>query len=56
MADDTKRVFHPTLPTYRDVPSGDVESWAEAGWRKSKPKDVEVDDTAPQLTTADLPK
>lgn len=53
---DTKRVYHPTLPTYRDVPSGDVDAWVEAGWRKSRPKGVEVDETARQLTAADLPK
>ena len=32
------KMYHPTLPAIRDVPEGDVEKWAEAGWRKSEPK------------------
>ena len=35
-----KRVFHPTGDAFHDVPEGDVEQWAEAGWRKTKPKHV----------------
>lgn len=51
----TKRIYHPSLPIVRDVPSGDVEAWAEQGWRKTKPKDVD-DSDVPRLTAADLPK
>ena len=49
-----KRVFHPSLNQWYDVPEGDVESWAEQGWRKTKPKHVD-DGDAPVLEPADLP-
>ncbi len=40
----TKRVYHPTLDTWQDVPDGDVDSWADAGWRKTAPKHVDTTD------------
>ena len=39
-----KRVYHPTLNTWQDVPDGDVDSWADAGWRKTAPKHVDTSD------------
>ena len=36
-----KRVYHPTLDYFKDVPEGDVDRWADAGWRKTKPKHVD---------------
>lgn len=39
-----KRVYHPTADAFKDVPEADVDRWAEAGWRKTKPK--HVDDSA----------
>lgn len=39
-----KRVYHPTLDTFEDIPDGDVEQWADAGWRKTAPKHVNTDD------------
>jgi hypothetical protein len=33
-----KRVFHPKSNAFQDVPDGDVEKWAKAGWLK-KPHD-----------------
>lgn len=41
-----KRVFHPTLNSWQDVPDGDVDKWVKAGWRK----------TQPQHVTGDLPE
>lgn len=42
-----KRVFHPTLSAWEDVPDGDVEAWAAAGWRKTQPKHVDLTDAPP---------
>lgn len=39
----TKRVYHPTLNSWQDVPDADVDQWAEAGWRKTAPKHVTTD-------------
>ena len=39
-----KRVYHPTLSSWQDVPDGDVDSWAESGWLKSPSKKVEYGD------------
>jgi hypothetical protein len=36
-----KRVYHPTLPSWQDVPDDAVDSWAESGWLKSKAKNVD---------------
>lgn len=36
-----RRVYHPTLPAWQDVPDKDVDAWADAGWRKTKPKDLD---------------
>ena len=44
----TKRVYHPSLNSWQDVPDGDVDRWAEAGWRKSKPKHAD-DYDAPEV-------
>lgn len=37
-----KRVFHPTLGSFEDVPDADVDQWVEAGWRKTAPKHVDA--------------
>lgn len=39
-----KRVFHPTMNAWKDVPEGDVEKWVEGGWKKAKPKHVDDSD------------
>lgn len=36
-----KRVYHPTLPSFQDIPDGDVDAWVETGWLKSPSKKVE---------------
>lgn len=33
-----KRVYHPNLDSFQDVPDSDVEQWAGAGWLKSPGK------------------
>jgi hypothetical protein len=38
-----KRIYHPTLDSFQDVPEGSVDEWAEAGWRKTAPKHVTTD-------------
>lgn len=35
---DFKRVYHPTLDSWKDVPAEAVDEWAEAGWRKTPGK------------------
>ncbi len=44
----TKRVYHPTLSAWQDVADDAVDSWAEAGWRKSRPKHAD-DSGAPAV-------
>lgn len=35
----TTTVYHPAFADVsEEVPTGDVDSWTEAGWRKTKPK------------------
>lgn len=46
-----KRVYHPGLDTWQDVPDDNVTEWAEAGWLTKKPK--HVDDSA--YPVADAP-
>lgn len=33
----SKRVYHPTLNSWADVPDGDVSAWTRKGWKASKP-------------------
>lgn len=42
-----KRVYHPTLPMWEDVPEKDVEQWKDAGWRVTKPAHVDDSDALP---------
>lgn len=42
-----KRVYHPTGDAFKDVPEGDVDRWADAGWRKTKPKHVDDSEALP---------
>lgn len=42
-----KRVFHPTLNAWQDVPEGDVEAWSKAGWHKRKGKHVDDSEALP---------
>lgn len=37
-----KRVYHPDLNTFEDVPDNKVDEWAEAGWLKTQPKHVTI--------------
>lgn len=48
-----KTVYHPTLPTSLEVPDDDVEEWAEAGWRKTPPKDSTAAATAADKASDD---
>lgn len=38
---DFKRMYHPTLNQWHDVPSGDVKGWTEQGWKATRPKHVD---------------
>lgn len=38
---DYKRVYHPTLNAWQDVPAAQVEEWGKAGWLKARPKHVD---------------
>ena len=42
-----KRVYHPSLSAWQDVPDDAVESWKDAGWLKSKPKHVDDSEALP---------
>lgn len=35
-----KRIYHPTLNEFRDVPEGDAEKWQKVGWRYTNPGHV----------------
>lgn len=52
-----KRVYHPTLDAFQDVPEGDVEDWSKAGWLKTKPKHVDTTGALPagEFYVASLP-
>lgn len=41
---DTRRVYHPTLDAFLDVPRADAEKWKAAGWRLTRPAHV-IDDS-----------
>lgn len=36
----TKRVFHPTLDAFTDVPAAQADSWKTLGWRFTNPGHV----------------
>ena len=38
------RVYHPTLDTWHDVPTDDVETWYEQGWTATPSEHNSVDD------------
>lgn len=42
--DKTTRVYHPSLPSWQDIPESQVEAWVESGWLKSKSKNVDYGD------------
>lgn len=42
-----KRVYHPSLNAWHDVPEDAVESWKDAGWLKTKPKHVDDGEALP---------
>ena len=43
----SKRVYHPSLNAWQDVPDDAVESWKESGWLKTKPKHVDDSEALP---------
>lgn len=45
-----RRVYHPGLDTWRDVPADAVTEWTDAGWLTKKPK--HVDDSASPVADA----
>lgn len=42
-----KRVYHPTLNSWQDVPDADAKNWTDAGWRATKPAHVDDSDALP---------
>lgn len=42
-----KRVYHPTLDAWQDVPDERLESWLSAGWKSKRPK--QFDDELPPV-------
>lgn len=42
-----KRVYHPELDSWNDVPDDKVDEWAEAGWLKTKPQHVHIPEETP---------
>ena len=42
-----KRVYHPTLNSWQDVPEERVDEWAEQGWLKTKPDHVDDSESLP---------
>lgn len=49
-----RRVYHPTLNSYQDVPAASVEEWKAAGWRLTAPDHFDPA-IAPRLPVADEP-
>ena len=47
-----RRVYHPTLNAWRDVE--DVESWAQEGWRKTKPDHIDDSESLPLGASAEV--
>ena len=45
-----RRVFHPTLPVWRDVDASTAEEWKAAGWRLTRPDGFDADADAPPPT------
>ena len=41
---DVKRVYHPTLNAWQDVPEKDSKAWKDAGWRLTKPDHADDSD------------
>lgn len=58
---DTRRVYHPTLDAFQDVPSGDAEKWKASGWRLTRPAhvtdgaDSDVENEPVIVTVTDAP-
>lgn len=44
----TTRVYHPTLNAWHDVADDARDAWKEAGWRLTKPEQVD-DSAAPSV-------
>lgn len=42
-----KRVYHPTVNAWQDVPPDAVKDWTDAGWKTSKPEHVHDEDYPP---------
>lgn len=42
-----KRVYHPTLNSWQDVPDDAVKDWTEAGWKATRPKHVDDSEALP---------
>ena len=36
-----RRVYHPTLDAWQDVPKADGDKWKAGGWRLTKPEHVD---------------
>lgn len=44
---DYRRVYHPKLNAWKDVPKSDGDRWKAAGWRLTKPEHVNDADALP---------
>lgn len=43
MSTTTRRVYHPTLNAWQDVPKASADEWKAAGWRLTKPDHISED-------------
>lgn len=52
-----RRVYHPRLKSWKDVPAGRVEEWKAAGWRVTPPRHFDPGQAPrlPQQTPAETP-
>lgn len=48
-----RRVYHPTLNSWRDIKPADADRWKAAGWRLTKPDHVDDSESLP--VQADAP-
>lgn len=42
-----KRVYHPTLSSWQDVPDEAAAGWKDAGWRLTRPDHVDDSEAPP---------
>ena len=47
MSDTHRRVYHPRLNAWQDVPKSDGDKWKAAGWRLTKPEHADDSEALP---------